>query len=258
GAASGGTSIQLQLMDQNTGLTTSLGETGNFGSTGGWNVFAGMNISQVALSQGSNTLRVRYTGGDVNLDRIEVTVMAPEGPIEGLGLYTERPITNSIAVDLPPQNNANFIISEVNGNAAHGNNSLYYQFDPANSDSNQTWGAMGSLFPQSEVDATPYNYYNVSLKTTSTYNIRVRIRAGNSNYWVTLNTASTDATYGMARDGQWHQVKIPLTDFNAPDLSAISQILVLRSDDADFGSTSPSDTDRDFDWYVDDLYLSIE
>lgn len=257
GSTTGGSSIQLQLVNQNTGITTNLGETGNFPNTGGWSVYTGKTIANVALTAGSNTLRFQFTGGGTNLDKVNVTAAAVVGPIDGLGIYTERAITNTNAAQMLPINNANFIISEVN-DAAHGSNALYYKFDPANSSSNQTWGAMASMFPTSAVDATSYTYYNVSLKTTSTKNIRIRFKASGTNYWVTLSTATTDATYGMARDGQWHNVKIPLADFNAPDLSSISDILVLRSDDADFGTTSPSDTTTNYDWYVDDVYLSVE
>lgn len=257
GNTSGGSSIKLQWVNQSTGITTNLGETGNFANTGGWSVYTGKVISNVPLTAGSHTLRFLFTGGNTNLDKVNVTTAVVVGPINGLGIYTERAITNTNAAQVLPTNNANFIISQVS-DAAHGAHALYYHFDPANSSSNQTWGAMATMFPTNAVDATPYTYYNVSLKTTTTKNIRVRFKASGTNYWVTLNAASTDATYGMARDGQWHNVKIPLADFNAPNLTSISEILVLRSDDADFGTTSPTDTTTNYDWYVDDVYLSVE
>ncbi len=257
GSPAGGSSIRLQSVNQNTGVVTDLGQTGNFANTGGWNVFTGRTIEGVNLAAGSYTLRFYFTGGDTNLDKVNVSVGVPAGPINGLGIYTEREITAVNNAVMLPVNNANFVISQV-GNAAHGNNALYYKFDPANSSSFQTWGAMATMITNSPVNATGYNYYNLSLKTTSTYNLRVRIKlSGGSNHWVTLNSATTDATYGMARDGQWHNVKIPLTDFNA-NLSSIAEILVLRSDDADFGTTSPTDTSRNFDWYVDDVFLSVD
>ncbi|MGS2738194.1 carbohydrate-binding protein [Sinomicrobium sp. M5D2P17] len=257
GSEAGGNSIKLQLMDQDTGTVTELGETGDFENTGGWSVYTGITISEVSLSEGLHTLRVYFTGGGTNLDKINTTLLGATPPINGLGIYTEREITESNPAIIPPLNNANFVISEV-GNAAHGDNALYYEFDPANSSSPQTWGAMATLFPEENINASSYSYYHISLKTTSTSNIRIRIKANGTNYWVTLNSSTTDETYGMARDGQWHSVKIPLADFNAPDLTSISEILVLRSDDADFGNTSPEDTERDYDWYVDDIYLTAE
>lgn len=257
GSTGGGSSIKLQWVNQSTGITTNLGETGNFANTGGWSVYISKVIANIPLTAGSNTLRFLFTGGGTNLDKVNVTAAVVTGPIEGLGIYTERAITNTNAAQILPTNNANFIISETD-NAAHGMHALYYKFDPANSSSNQTWGAMATMFPTNAVDATPYTYYNLSLKTTTTKNIRIRFKASGTNYWVTLNAASTDATYGMVRDGQWHSVKIPLADFNAPNISSISEILVLRSDDADFGTTSPTDTTTNYDWYVDDVYLSVE
>ena len=257
GSDTGGHSIKLQLVDRNTGAVSDLGETGDFSNTGGWSAYTGITVPEVGLSEGLNTLRVYFTGGGTNLDKIHATLRGTTPPIVGLGIYTEREITETNPAVIPPVNNANFIVSEV-GNAAHGSHALYYQFDPANSSSPQTWGAMATLFPKENVDASSYSYYHISLKTTSTSNIRIRIKANGTNYWVTLNSGTTDETYGMARDGQWYDVKIPLADFNAPDLSSISEILVLRSDDADFGNTSPEDTERDYDWYADDIYLSAE
>ncbi|SFW26696.1 PKD domain-containing protein [Sinomicrobium oceani] len=253
----GGHSVKLQRVDPNTGAISDLGETGDFENTGGWSVYTGISVPGITLSQGLHTLRFYFTGGGTNLDKVNVTLRGATPPIDGLGIYTEREISETNAAIIPPINNANFVISEVE-DAAHGNRALYYKFDPANSSSPQTWGAMATLFPRANVNASSYTHYHISLKTSSTSNIRIRIKAGGTNYWVTLHHGTTDETYGMARDGKWHEVKIPLADFNAPDLSSISEILVLRSDDADFGNTSPDDTARDFDWYVDDIYLTKE
>ena len=84
------------------------------------------------------------------------------------------------------------------------------------------------------------------------------------NYWITLNAATTDAAYGMVRDGNWHSLKIPMTDFkrdgNGPDITPnkdkIVACLVLRTDDADYANYSG--TPGAFQWYVDDIYYSVD
>jgi len=262
GSASGGKSIRLQSVNQSTGVTTNLGETGNFPNTGGWNVFTNKSISGVVLAAGSNTLRVYFTGGDTNLDKIDVTVAGPVLPITGLGVFTERDITASNPGEAPV-NNGNFTITSLNTGAYEGTKSYLYSFN-VNSGNNVTGFALSVMAPRtSPLNATAYNYYNIALKTTSTKNLRIRMNTSAGNYWVTLNS-TTDVTYGMARDGAWHALKIPLTDFKKdgngadilPNRDKITACLVLRTDDADYPTYSG--LTGAFDWYVDDIFYSVE
>lgn len=259
----GGKSIQLQAVDQNTGVATTLGETGDFESTGGDTVFTGKIISSIALPEGSNTLRFRYTGSDTNLDKVNVIGVAPTPPIEGLGVFTERAITASNPGETPV-NNGSFVITLLNSGAYEGTNAYLYHFDPVNSGNTGNGFALSIMDPStSPLDATPYNYYNIALKTNSTKNLRVRMNTSVGNYWITLSTA-TDANYGMARDGAWHSLKIPIADFkkdgNGEALTAnsdkITACLVMRSDDADYATYSS--TEGAFDWYIDDIYYSVD
>lgn len=263
GSATGGKSIRLQSVNQSTGATTNLGETGNFPNTGGWSVFTNKSISGINLMAGSNTLRFYFTGGDTNLDKVTVTAVGPVLPINGLGVFTERDIT-ARNLGQTPVNNGNFVITTVNTGAYEGTKAYMYRFDPLNSGSNVTGFALSAMAPTtSPLNATAYNYYNIALKTTSTKNLRIRMNTSAGNYWITLNS-TTDLTYGMARDGAWHALKIPLTDFKKdgngtdilPNRDKITACFVMRTDDADYPTYVA--TPSAFEWYVDDIFYSVE
>lgn len=263
GSATGGKSIRLQSVNQSTDVTTNLGETGNFPNTGGYAVFTSKSISGVSLTAGSNTLRFYFTGGDTNLDKVIVTEVGPTPPINGLGVFTERPIT-ATNLGETPVNNGNFIITTVNTGAYEGTQAYLYRFDAVNSGNNVAGFALSVMAPAtSPLNATPYEYYNIAFKTNSTKNLRIRMNTSAGNYWVTLNS-TTDATYGMARDGAWHSLKIPMTDFKlngsganiTPNKDKIVACLVMRTDDADYPTYSS--TTGAFDWYVDDIFYSVD
>lgn len=73
GNVAGGKSIKLQKITPRTGIVTELGETGDFTNTGGWNTYTNSTINGVTLVAGTNTLRAYFTGGDTNLDKINIT-----------------------------------------------------------------------------------------------------------------------------------------------------------------------------------------
>jgi hypothetical protein len=86
GSVDGGKSIKLQLLNLTTGAISDLGETGDFANTGGWGTYISSVISGVNLAAGENTLRVYFTGGETNLDKINVIAAAgggggPVGPL---------------------------------------------------------------------------------------------------------------------------------------------------------------------------------
>lgn len=263
GSATGGKSIRLQSVNQSTGVATTLGETGNFASTGGWDIFTDRTINNVTLSEGSHTLRLYFTGGDTNLDKVVVTAVGPVLPINGLGVFTERAITASNPGE-QPVNNGNFVITTLNSGAYEGTKAYRYQFDPTNSGNTVSGYALSVMSPvTSPLNAVPYNYYNIALKTTSTKNLRIRMNTSAGNYWVTLSSA-TDATYGMVRDGAWHALKIPLTDFKkdgngadiTPNKDKITACLVMRTDDGDYATYSS--TPSAYVWDVDDIFYSVD
>ncbi len=262
-SATGGKSIRLQSMNQSTGAITNIGETGSFANTGGWDVFTSKTISNVILQGGLNTLRVYFTGGETNLDKINVTAVGPVLPINGLKVFSERDITAS-NLGQPPVNNGNFVITNLTSDAYEGVRAYRYRFDPTNSGNNVVGFALSVMSPAtSPLNAMAYNYYNIALRTTSTNNLRVRMNTSAGNYWITLNS-TTDALYGMARDGAWHSLKIPMADFKlggngaaiTPNRDKITDCLVIRTDDADYPTYLS--TPATYTWDVDDVFYSVD
>ncbi|ADV50849.1 Carbohydrate binding family 6 [Cellulophaga algicola DSM 14237] len=263
GATTGGNSIKLQAVDQETGEITALGETGNFANTGGWGTYTTITVPQISLEEGSHTLRLYFTGGGTNLDKINVSAITPAGPIDGLAIFSEQAIINANLGETPV-NNGSFVITKVTENVYEGTEAYLYEFDPVNSGNTGNGFALSIMAPTtSPMDATGNNFYNIALKSSSTKNLRLRINTSAGNYWVTLSVATPE--YGLLRDGEWHLLKIPFTDFklngSGPDditanLDKITGCLVMRSDDGDFATYST--TPGAFNWYVDNVYMSVE
>ena len=186
------------------------------------------------------------------------------GPVTGLGFYTERDITDMLAAENPASNSGNFNITYV-ADAAEGSEAIYANFATKGTGNDVTWGAMLSMYPTDgtarvSMDVSTYNFYNISLKAPAenTDALRLRFRTGGGNYWLTLNSAN-EGNYGFARDGQWHNLKIPLSDLLADgggaaldaDRNNITEV-IFRSD-VDAGTLGAN-----FDWYIDDIYFTVD
>jgi hypothetical protein len=168
-------------------------------------------------------------------------------------MYTERTENVIESNSIMASNGNAYIPAEVTSGAYEGSNAFHFAYDTADPD---TWGVMGIFDLDASYDVSAYTYYNIAIKTTSPGNMKLRIRGGGTNAWVYLD--SDGSTYGLVRDGQWHTLKIPLSDFNAdgvlPDLTSVDRIMVLRSDEGNPATTAADD----WDYYIDDLYLSKE
>ena len=184
------------------------------------------------------------------------------GPVTGLGFYTERDISDVLAAENPASNSGNFNISYVT-DAAEGSEAIYANFATSGTGNDVTWGAMLSMYPfdgtaRVSMDISTYNFYNISLKAPAenTDAVRLRFRTGGGNYWLTLSSAN-EGNYGFARDGQWHNLKIPLSDLLLDgggaaldaDRNDITEV-IFRSD-VDAGTLGAN-----FDWYIDDIYFT--
>ncbi|WP_338358953.1 carbohydrate-binding protein [Yeosuana marina] len=184
------------------------------------------------------------------------------GPIDALGFYTERETTESNPAEVrtpstvPASNSGNFNLSEVS-DAAEGNVALYANYATTGTGNDVTWGALVSMYPVTlPLDLSAYNYYHISLKAPAENvdPIRLRFRTDGGNYWVTLNTE-----YGFTRDGQWHDLKIPFADMKLDgggaaldaDKSAVTEVM-FRSD------TDVAGLGTNFDWYIDDIYFTVD
>ena len=84
-------------------------------------------------------------------------------------------------------------------------------------------------------------HFHMKTTTTTTIGVGVESAAG-GEAWV--NLASTGEQYGLVRDGQWHEVVIPLSKFGNVDFNTIAQIFMVKGD-------APTTT---FDLAIDNVY----
>ncbi|SHI41013.1 Por secretion system C-terminal sorting domain-containing protein [Hymenobacter daecheongensis DSM 21074] len=99
------------------------------------------------------------------------------------------------------------------------------------------------------------NFANGSLKfqfkTTYAGQFKVGVKSGHGESWINF-PAGGAAQYGLVRDGSWHEVTIPLSSFNQPnmgmhiDLVSMNGLLMFAGDPA----TGPAD------FYFDDVRYS--
>lgn len=89
----------------------------------------------------------------------------------------------------------------------------------------------GGVF--SLVDRNMSNYSNghlrFNMKTTSTHTIRVGIKSNGAGEFF-LPLIDGGEQFGLVRDGQWHEVVIPLTRFANIDFNTIGQLFMFVAD----------------------------
>lgn len=171
-------------------------------------------------------------------------------PVEGLGFYSENiGLENSMTPSYWEPNNGYNI--ETTETAFEGMEATLLAFKQED-----TWGTMASLKPSGgSVDISEYadGYYNVSIKTTCTKTMLLRLQSSNGAKGI-ITLDPSEEPYGLIRDGNWYSLKIPMADFLATsadlDLTKISDLLVFRSGESDAKAS------EDWDFYVDHIYLS--
>jgi beta-glucanase (GH16 family) len=99
-----------------------------------------------------------------------------------------------------------------NGWAFHANAGAWFGFGVANDSRNMQNFAGGSL--------------KFHIKTSSPAPFKVGIATDAGEGWVQFNGNE----YGLVRDGQWHQVTIPVSAFGAVDLVQVTQLFMLSGD----------------------------
>jgi len=102
-----------------------------------------------------------------------------------------------------------------------------------------TWSGM-AFTPNVKYNLTAFNYpgcqLEFAMKTTSTAPFMIGMKSGNidgvGQKWITFGGPGSDP-YGFVRDGAWHVVDIPMSDFGPEvDLSAVSQFFEVLSQSA--------------------------
>ncbi len=101
------------------------------------------------------------------------------------------------------------------------------------------WTGM-AFTPNVKYNLTAFSYPGCNLqfamKTTTTTPFLVGMKSGNMDgvgqKWITFGGPGSDP-YGFVRDGNWHVVDIPMSDFGPEvDLSAVSQFFEILSTSA--------------------------
>ncbi len=202
------------------------------------------------------TIDITHTDGSTGSQTFEIVVSESTSRTGNLVLYSETTPFET-QTDVTVQNNNMVEITPVTEGAFEGDEAYYFKYVfSANG-----YGLHATLNAEpTALDATGYEngFYNVAIKTTCVGKVKIRMRGNGTDYWVMLDDAVK--TYGLERDGEWHVLKIPVSDFKANDrttvvnLASLSNVFVLRSDE---GSATPGDGD-DYDFYVDDIYFSLD
>ncbi|HYG38153.1 MAG TPA: Ig-like domain-containing protein [Cytophagales bacterium] len=117
--------------------------------------------------------------------------------------------------------------------------------------------APGNWFGFGVANTGPKNLQNFAdgalkfhFKTSFTGQFKVGLNSGFGDSWI--NFAPGSEGYGLTRDGEWHEVIIPLSAFNQPnlgmhiDLGSIGQSFMLAGDAPNVNA----------DFYIDNIYFS--
>lgn len=125
---------------------------------------------------------------------------------QGADLYLWNNITNITTPTPVPFEGSNVW-------AFHANAGAWYGLGVANDVKNMSNYAGGSL--------------KFHMKTTSTAVFKVGIAADGAEGWISFNGSNE---HGLVRDGQWHEVTIPVSEFGALDLMQVTQLFMFSGD----------------------------
>lgn len=87
-------------------------------------------------------------------------------------------------------------------------------------------------------------------KTSYTGQFKIGLNTGHGETW--LNFAANTTKYGLVRDGNWHEVTIPITDFNNPNIGNNIDLFSVKG--AFMFAGDPATSTADF--YFDNIYFS--
>ncbi|MCB9849763.1 MAG: family 16 glycosylhydrolase [Phycisphaerales bacterium] len=93
------------------------------------------------------------------------------------------------------------------------------------------WWGMGVLSTQFDRNLKNYSdgYLHFQMKTTSTENFKIGLKSATSGEaWVLFEDGVTN--YGLVRDGNWHNVVVPLNKFLNTDFNTVSQLFMIAGD----------------------------
>jgi len=162
------------------------------------------------------------------------------------GIYTENPDVNG---KLTYGQDANLYIwnnlATILGATAYEGSELLALRAAAGS-----WFGLGVQNQPINLSNFANGFLKFNMKTTYTGQFKVGVTSGHGESWI--NFAAGASPYGLVRDGEWHEVSIPLSAFDNPnqgmhiDLASITQSFMFSGD-------APGTTT---DFYIDNIHYS--
>ncbi|WP_224994424.1 Ig-like domain-containing protein [Cesiribacter sp. SM1] len=184
-----------------------------------------------------------YDNGNLSStsEAVAITVLDNSIVADAYGIFTDRP---EVTQKLTLGGDANLYIwnnmAPVAGASPYeGSNVLAFTVGAA-------WWGMGIAHDTRNLQHFASGTLKFHIKTTATTNFKVGMVTAAGESWV--NFVPGQNQWGLVRDGQWHEVTIPLAAFTNKDLSSTSQVFMF-SGDAPAAAT---------DFYLDNIYLSSE
>ncbi|MHC4854820.1 MAG: Ig-like domain-containing protein [Planctomycetota bacterium] len=171
--------------------------------------------------------------GTVSIDNVywEPSVARPTPENGNFGVYTET-AANKDADEFGLGIDGDFFVWENTLNPA---TQTPYEGAESMSFTSAGLGWFGAAFtPNVKYNLTAFRYpeskLRFAMKTSSTTTFQVGMKSGNidgvGQKWITF--ASGSDPYGFVRDGNWHVVEIPMSDFTTEvDLSEVSQLFQI-------------------------------
>jgi beta-glucanase (GH16 family) len=162
------------------------------------------------------------------------------------GVFTETTnLTDSLIIGSTATLNYWNNLSLINGASSFEGNKLWAI--RANSGS---WFGMGLDNKYINLSAHTNGALKFHFKSSYTGQFKLGLKSGDGESWI--NFAAGLNQYGLIRDGQWHEVSIPLADFYSPangryiDFNSVKSAFMFAGD-------APSST---ADFYIDNIYFA--
>lgn len=141
------------------------------------------------------------------------------------GVFTETtPVNNSVQYDIDAALYIWNNLTEVAGVAYEGAESWNFHADPG------IWWGMGVLSTQFDRNLKNYSdgHMHLQMKTASAAPFKIGIKSTTSGEsWVKIDS---ETSYGLVRDGNWHEMIIPLNSFLNCDFNTVTQLFMIAAD----------------------------
>lgn len=193
-------------------------------AVGGWNFIEITNPAQITATFPARMyidyIRI-YDNGDTQLYFGDDT--RESGPF---GIFTDTtPVNNHVQYDTDAALYLWNNLTEVAGTPYEGDH-VWSMTAAAGA-----WWGMGVLSTQFDRNLQDYSdgHMHLHMKSTSTETFKIGIKSATSGEsWVKL--VADENTYGFVRDGEWHEVVIPLNAFLNVDFQTVSQLFMIAGD----------------------------